>query len=170
MPCQEYFAIDIIVLPHISFNCLYLGRRMLSSQVLSTQHFRNPCPFNQSKHGQMFWKCSRTANGFECPVWSILGSVSGAFFLWDHQCKCVLEKHEVRLVCARINNIQETAWNKESTKTKAVSLEHEAAIKWNATVKSTSELHWKKKCFFPILWGWGGTDALCYILPYFQFT
>lgn len=146
-PRQEYFAIDIIVLPHTSFNCLCWVRRTLSSQFLSTQHFRNPFPFNQPKHRRMFWKCSPTANGFECPVWRIFGSVSGAFFLWDHQYKCVLEKYEVRLVCARINTIQETAWNKESTKTKDILLEQETAIKWNATDESkvqTRELHWKK--------------------------
>lgn len=147
--CQEYFAIDTIVLPHIFFNCLYWGRRTLSCQFLSTQHFKKPFPFNQPKHGRMFWKCSPTANGFECPVSSILGSASGALFLWDHQYKCILENYEVRLVCARINTIQETAWNKESTKTKGVLLEHEAAIKWNTTDESkVQENYSSKKCFF----------------------
>lgn len=96
----------------------------------------------------MFWKCSPTANSFECPVWRITGSVSGAFFLRDHQYKCVLEKYKVRLACARINTIQETAWNKASAKTKKILLAHEAARKWNAMDESevqTRELHWKQK-------------------------
>jgi len=51
----------------------------------------------------------------------------------------------VRLVCASINTIQETAGNKESTKRKEVLLENKVAIKWNATDKSKVPENYTRK-------------------------